>query len=948
MNMGTLVQAIGLGTGLLTAGVVHAATDPAAICKEVKARAAGTKASGLLTAFANNVKAPHPARLAADISKAQSRMTAAFNSAESAGGCATTGDVGVIEAKTDAFVAQAIEDIVGPICGNGIKGWSEECDGGPPDGAGPSADCLSGVCEADCECEGPCGNGEIDLGEACDEGGANGTAAACCTATCTLKAASELCTDNDANACTIAACDGVGSGCDQDYDLALDGAPCGNPAGTACTNPDTCDGAGGCQPNHAASSTPCADIDGNACTVAGCNGAGGCDQGHLDVANGTPCGSPADTACTNPDTCDGAGVCRANHEPNGFGCGNPADTECTDSDTCDGAGNCQANHAGNGAPCGDQGVVCQNNDTCDGAGSCTNNGPSAPGTPCGSPVNTECTDPDTCNGTGACLANHAAAGAPCGDQGQPCRHNDACDGAGGCADNGAVAASTPCPDTDGEPCTTAGCNGAGACNQGHVMAPDGTTCGPSSGCSSETCQAGVCTDQSACCNINQGLLSFETTLASGNCGVLRNFRCSNDLNKACAIDADCGASNTCNEQVGGGMPFDLKCGGAYTGGGLNAVPLPWVIPDRVKTVFTVTGCDDVTGALTLGPTTPHEVGQRQCTQGRRCAGSDVPCVVDADCGGSCESRCFLGPPLPVPNSMTPPTSFCAVNVVVEDGSGSAQCGGGATDLSLPMATLAYLTGDLFTTPAPPNIPGVQPCPICDRLCVGGPAQDFPCDGDSDCPGGFCTSEPRCLGGPNDGMACEPETSGAGVLGDGFPTSHDCPPEPSTVMTTIDARRPFAFDLSSGTIQKNAPDLGSGPGGSRVFCGFCRDSFGEGTTCFEGDTDSSCPVGAVNSVPCESDADCSAPYESCVQRTSGAFSREATTQINMFGSSDGQCLGDGLPHEATLASVFCIGPHFNSVVDGAADLPGPGGASVPVMMRLSASAAFVDVGNSLVD
>ena len=60
---------------------------------------------------------------------------------------------------------------------------------------------------------------------------------------------------------------------------------------------------------------------------------------------GTACGDSADTDCTDPDTCDGAGVCLDNHETDGTGCDD--DVFCNGADTCSG-GECN-NHAGD--PC---------------------------------------------------------------------------------------------------------------------------------------------------------------------------------------------------------------------------------------------------------------------------------------------------------------------------------------------------------------------------------------------------------------------------------------------------------------------------------------------------------------------------------------------------------------------------------------------------------------------
>ena len=74
-----------------------------------------------------------------------------------------------------------------------------------------------------------CGNGVLDLGETCDEGG--GGASGCC-ANCQLKVAGSLCA-SDGNVCTIDTCDELGA-CHHDP---VPG-PCDD--GNACTTSDTC------------------------------------------------------------------------------------------------------------------------------------------------------------------------------------------------------------------------------------------------------------------------------------------------------------------------------------------------------------------------------------------------------------------------------------------------------------------------------------------------------------------------------------------------------------------------------------------------------------------------------------------------------------------------------------------------------------------------------------
>jgi hypothetical protein len=298
--------------------------------------------------------------------------------------------------------------------------------------------------------------------------------------------------------------------------------------------------------------------------------------------------------------------------------------------------------------------------------------------------------------------------------------------------------------------------------------------------------------------------------------------------------------------------------------------------------------------------------------------------------------------------------MCSVSDVSEDASGTTQCDGGDMDVSLPLRFNFFVTGDLFKTTTPPNIPGVQPCPLCDTFCIGGTNADFPCDGNSDCNSGNCATQATCLGGANDGLNCTPATSDSATLGDAqnaYPTSHDCPPGPfGGPLTAAIGGLPMAFSLTSGTVQRNARDLNAGSGGSRVFAGFCRDSLGAGSGCFEGDADGGCPAAIPpatgDPVPCDSNADCADAdeYESCAQRTAGAFSRAAATQISVFGSSDGQCLGDGTTHAATLVSVFDIAPTFDSLVDGKFDLPGPGAVLLQGAAQLSPSPAFTEMGS----
>jgi len=430
------------------------------------------------------------------------------------------------------------------------------------------------------------------------------------------------------------------------------------------------------------------------------------------------------------------------------------------------------------------------------------------------------------------------------------------------------------------------------------------------------------------------LLKMKDKPAPASCpgpGTLSNYRCSNEDNGACADDADCDfgtcfdppgvcsgdltvmcsgngtpCTGTCGEVAAGNLPMSLESAALYTGGGLNSVPLPLPVPDRGKSVFTL-------AAGALGPTTPGAVGDRHCTKGRTCSTGGAPCIVDLDCGanGPCLDNCLYGAPLPIPNPGTPATSVCAVNVVGEDAGGTLACDGGDLDADLPLRSVIYLNGDLFKASTPPDIPGVQPCPLCQG-------------GDPD-----VLLSGTCLGGTNNGGACTPETSDSAALGDiqnAYPTSHDCPNDPLKDITTNIGGLPIELALTTGSQTLNAEDR---PNGRRNFCGFCRDVTGGGSLCFEGSLVGGCPASIPaatgNAVPCNSDADCADAdtYESCVQRNPGAFSEAAATRIEVNGSTDDACMDDAAAHAQTQVSIFCIPPTFDSTVDAAGDLPGPG-------------------------
>ena len=238
--------------------------------------------------------------------------------------------------------------------------------------------------------------------------------------------------------------------------------------------------------------------------------------------------------------------------------------------------------------------------------------------------------------------------------------------------------------------------------------------------------------------------------------------------------------------------------------------------------------------------------------------------------------CLLGPPLPIAVPSSPSFSVCVIPSLAQDASGSTTCDG-TTTFVLPVKAGLYVTGDLL-----PGEPGIQPCP----LCVSG----------------------TCEGGPNNGMGCVAASSD---LGDAYPTSHDCPPPTGSPLGTLTV----GATITTGTATNTASPSGSQ---QQVFCGFCRDV--DGTSAFQSPAQ-----------PCASNADCSQPFESCEQRSEGAFGSSAAHTISLTGVP-ATCQADGNPHATTLVGGMCVQPAY-TIADTNADLPGPGTFSLQATVQL---------------
>lgn len=100
-----------LSLGLMVVGsVAPAGVEPPVLCKDKKAKATGKKTLLHLKAYGKDAKKPNGEKLAADISKSESKFQKAFSKAEANGGCDPGGYAVALEARVDDFVRDILCD----------------------------------------------------------------------------------------------------------------------------------------------------------------------------------------------------------------------------------------------------------------------------------------------------------------------------------------------------------------------------------------------------------------------------------------------------------------------------------------------------------------------------------------------------------------------------------------------------------------------------------------------------------------------------------------------------------------------------------------------------------------------------------------------------------------------------------------------------------------------
>ncbi len=219
-------------------------------------------------------------------------------------------------------------------------------------------------------------------------------------------------------------------------------------------------------------------VDGDCCS-SGC---------QYDVA-GTACGSGADSACDNPDTCNGSGTCLENYETASFVCRASAGV-CDPAETCTGStADCPVNTFST-AVCRPSAGICDVAESCTGTGAtCPANGFSTAVCRAAAGV---CDNAEICSGTGAtCPADSKKTTATtCRAAAGVCDNAEVCNGtAVDCPADAKKSSATACRATAGICDIAENCTGVDADCPADVLRTTTTTCRAASGvCDvAETC-----------------------------------------------------------------------------------------------------------------------------------------------------------------------------------------------------------------------------------------------------------------------------------------------------------------------------------------------------------------------------------------------------------------------------------------------------------------------------
>lgn len=358
------------------------------------------------------------------------------------------------------------------------------------------------------------------------------------------------------------------------------------------------------------------------------------------------------------------------------------------------------------------------------------------------------------------------------------------------------------------------------------------------------------------------------------------------------------SSGTVTTDTNSMLPLGAGC--LYLGGGGSTVP-GGLIPDGSQSNFDLTlACGTETVVAGRAPTNAAE--SRTCTKG---AGPGKACInkldnwpnlqsctTDANCPHTGPKQCSGG------------TNAGASCVTDNDASMPCSAGGGTCQPTIAPGSCVDTPNCLFGPPLPIPNGGLGTC-VVNTIGTDASGSIMPTTGDAQVtlplrshtfvkPGTQPDDKPCptceagvCVGGQRDGLACT--TTSTGEL-----TTIDCPP----IADGGSYLPEFQVNLQKLTTGTSSKTNVNG-----IFCPSQQtfSAFGTQNRVFRPDGDPLNP-----------------PIKIVTITENGSPAGDVT---------------DHAAHAATLAAAFCIPATGNGLIDGAADLPGPGAVSLPGTVQI---------------
>lgn len=283
-------------------------------------------------------------------------VDAGSNAATDAGADAATN----VDAATDAGTDSGTGDDGGvDPCGNGVVDPDETCD--------PA---LQPCCMRDCSGPRPATRvcrasaGLCDVADHCD-----GVGFACPTDV--VLGSSNVCRPAAGECDVAENCNGTSGACPTDGFATALAPCGDTVTDTECNAADSCDGSGNCSARLRNAGVQCTDENADDCEDAQCNGSGDCVQSYAPETAGTPCPDGDTSDCDDAQcNGSGACVQDYGVEDEFTLCGDNTDTDCNAPNSCDAAGNCDERFVASDSQCTDENLDDCNDAQCDGSGAC--------------------------------------------------------------------------------------------------------------------------------------------------------------------------------------------------------------------------------------------------------------------------------------------------------------------------------------------------------------------------------------------------------------------------------------------------------------------------------------------------------------------------------------------------------------------------------------------------